>query len=87
VEEIRDRVRLHMEEVLAAAVNFARWRGVRLTPLLREGHPADTILTCAEEAGADLVVLGARDRTASPGLGGTADRVSDHSPCAVLLVK
>ena len=30
-----------LEELLQTAANYARSRGVRLTPILREGHPAD----------------------------------------------
>jgi len=35
----KGRARRHLDEVLQAAANFARSRGVRLTPLLREGIP------------------------------------------------
>jgi nucleotide-binding universal stress UspA family protein len=87
VEPVRPRARRHLEEVLTAAANFARSRGVRLTPLFREGHPAETILTCAEQEGTDLVVLGGRGAPERPRLGSTADQVSDHCPCTVLLVK
>ncbi len=87
-EEASGQARRHLEGVLGAAVNFARSRGVRLTPLLREGHPAETIVNCVEQQGAELVVLGGRGGPGpGTGLGGTADKVSDHSPCTVLLVK
>jgi len=87
-EEARARAKRHLEGVLQAAANFARSRGVRLTPLLREGHPADTIITCAEEAGAGLLVVGSGgDAGTLPGLGGTADQVSSHAPCSVLIVR
>src|SRR5262249_30713608 len=86
-EGTRPEARRHLAEVLGAAANFAHSRGVRLTPLLCEGHPAEAIVTCAEQEGAELVVLGAGREPAAAGLGGTADRVSDHSPCAVLLVR
>jgi nucleotide-binding universal stress UspA family protein len=88
VEGVQARGRRRLEEVLQAAANFAAARGVRLTPLFREGHPAEAILACAEQQGADLLVLGSHGGgRALAGLGGTADRVSDHSPCSVLLVK
>lgn len=87
-QDARVQARRHLEEVLGAAVNFARSRGVSLTPMLREGHPAETIVTCAEQEGAEMIVLGGRgDPTSGPGLGGTADKVSDHCPCTVLIVK
>ena len=74
--------------MLQTAANFARSRGVRLTPLLREGHPADAIISCAEEEKANVLVLGAnRLSNGDSGLGGTADQVSNHSPCTVLIAR
>ncbi len=81
-------VRQRLEELLQAAANFAQSRGVLLTPLLREGHPADTIITCAEEMQANFVVLGAQNgMDLQSGLSDTADQVSSHCPCTVLIVK
>lgn len=80
--------RRRLESILAAAANFARSRGVRLTPLLREGHPAEVIVACAEEQQAKILVLGSRANATSPaGLGGTADQVSSHAPCTVMIVR
>jgi nucleotide-binding universal stress UspA family protein len=87
-EGFRARARHQLEELLQAAANFARSRGVHLTPLLREGHPAEAILHCAEQEGAELLVVGSRNGPApGPGLGGTADQVSSHAPCTVMLVR
>ena len=61
---------------------------MRLTPLLREGQPADAIITCAEEEKANLLVLGAsRMPNGNSGLGNTADQVSNHCPCTVLIAR
>jgi nucleotide-binding universal stress UspA family protein len=84
---VKSKLRERLEGTLQAAANFARSRGVRLTPLLREGHPAEAIVSCAEQESADLVVLGSSSVAGRQGLGGTADRVSSHSPCSVMLVK
>jgi len=87
-DDARKRARGQLEEILQAAVNFARTRGVQLTPALREGHPADAIVTCAEQEAAELVVLGSHNGTCRrPGLGGTADQVCNHAPCAVMIVR
>jgi len=87
-EEIKTQAKNALEELLQTAVNYARSRGVRLTPILREGHPAETIIRCAEEEDATLLVLGAsRLANGDPELGGTADQVSNHCPCAVLLAR
>ena len=87
-EDFKTQARRHLEELLQTAANFARSRGVRLTPVLREGHPADAIISCAEEEKANVLVLGAnRLSNGDSGLGGTADQVSNHSPCTVLLAR
>lgn len=87
-EAVRRQARYRLEELLQSAVNFARSRGVALAPVLAEGHPAEAIVACVERHRADLVVLGSRGQaTVGEGLGGTADLVSSHSPCNVLIVK
>jgi nucleotide-binding universal stress UspA family protein len=85
---VKEKARRYLKDILAAAENFARSHGVRLTPILREGHPADAIVACAEQEGADLLVLGSTSRIPPPlGLGSTADLVSSHAPCTVMIVK
>jgi nucleotide-binding universal stress UspA family protein len=87
-EGTKAKVRRHLEEMLQAAANFARSRGVHLTPIVREGHPAETVVNCAEQERAELVVLGSNSGTGSrPGLAGTADQISSHAACNVLIVK
>jgi nucleotide-binding universal stress UspA family protein len=87
-EGVKVRARRHLEGVLQAAVNFARSRGIQLTPILSEGHPAEAIIACAEQEGAEVLVLGSSGNAAPrPGLGGTADQVSNHAPCTVVIVK
>ena len=87
-EDVKVRARHRLEELLQTAANFARSRGVQLTPILREGHPADTIIRCAEEERASILVLGASSLSnGDPGLGGTADQVSNHCPCTVLIAR
>ncbi len=58
-EDVKARTKRGLEELLQTAANYARSRGVRLTPILREGHPAEAILRCVEEEKATLLVLGA----------------------------
>jgi len=43
-EDAKARTRSGLEELLQTAANYARSRGVQLTPILREGHPAETII-------------------------------------------
>jgi len=86
--DAKAQARHHLEELLQTATNYAKSRGVRLKPILREGHPADAIIRCAEEEKASLLVLGASSRpNGNSGLGGTADQVSNHCPCTVLIAR
>jgi nucleotide-binding universal stress UspA family protein len=87
-EDVKIQTRRRLEELLQTAANFAQSRGVRLTPILREGHPADSILTCVEENQTDLLVVGASSQPEGEyGLGDTADQISNHSPCTVLIAR
>ena len=54
-----------------------------------EGSPAATILSTAEELGAELIVLGTRGRTGLQRvlLGSVAESVVRHSSCSVLAVR
>jgi nucleotide-binding universal stress UspA family protein len=88
-EDVNSQAMQRLEELLQTAANFAHSRGLRLRPILREGQPAETILICAKEERANLVVLGA-GRLAdggNPGLGNTADEVSKRCPCTVLIAR
>lgn len=55
----------------------------------RPGHPAKTIVRYADEGHYDLIVVGHSDHSELWGrlLGDTADRISDHAHCSVLIVK
>lgn len=87
-ERSRRQARARLEELLQTAGNFAKSRGVLLSAVLREGHPADAILGCAEEQQAELLVLGASSKPGRDAeIGGTADQVSSHCGCDVLIVK
>lgn len=60
--------------------------------VVREGNPAEQILEVADEKGADLIVLGVRDRGTHIGAAthlerATAHRVVAHAACPVLTVR
>jgi nucleotide-binding universal stress UspA family protein len=63
--------------------------GVRLSTEVRTGHPAQEILAAARTHQADLIVLGHSGRSASWGrfLGTTAEKVSRHAECSVLIIR
>ena len=55
----------------------------------RAGHAAKVMVTFAKDGGYDLIVVGHSDHSELWGrlLGDTADRISDHAHCSVLIVK
>jgi nucleotide-binding universal stress UspA family protein len=63
--------------------------GVRLSTELRTGHPAQDILAAARSQEADLIVLGhsGRSGTWRRFLGTTAEKVSRHAECSVLIIR
>lgn len=56
---------------------------------IRPGHPAQVLPHYALEVGADLMVIGHSGHSAISGrlLGTTADKIVDHAPCSVLVVR
>ena len=75
---------------LAACAQRAQQRspGVPITTTFIEGLPADGIVQCAREWGADLIVMGSRNRRGVVHLllGSVAEQVVRRSPCPVLIV-
>ncbi len=62
---------------------------VTLEHCLKEGHRARQIVDLAEKRGVDLIVLGARGRSAVDRilLGSVSDYVATQAPCSVLVVR
>ncbi len=89
VDEIRQGTEAHFRQLCEAAVNYGRSRGVALRSVVLRGHAADAIVHYAEREGMNLVVVGQHGhaRIARFLLGSTSDRVSEHSPCTVMIVK
>lgn len=73
------------QEVAEAAAQY----GLPIGCETRRGHPAKMIVKAADEGHYDLVVVGHSDHSELWGrlLGDTADRISDHAHCSVLIVK
>lgn len=84
-EAARDYFEERKREVEEVAKRF----GIAIGCESRAGHAAKVIVTFAKDGGYDLVVVGHSDHSELWGrlLGDTADRISDHAPCSVLIVK
>jgi nucleotide-binding universal stress UspA family protein len=89
VDELRQSAEAHFRRILTASVEYARSKGIALRSVVLRGHAADAIVRYAEMEKVDLVVLGhhGHSRIARFFLGSTSDRVSEHSPCTVMIVK
>lgn len=75
---------IYFARVQTVALEMARAAGVTLNTAVRAGHAAGTIIRFADEGGFDLIVIGADGWL---GLGGTADRVAERTPCSVLIAR
>ncbi len=71
------------------AIGQAQAEGVKLTPRLVVGHPVSTIVDCVKKESFDLLVVGYMGNTAlyNRVIGSTTERLVEHAPCAVLVIK
>jgi nucleotide-binding universal stress UspA family protein len=85
-EEVRQQVRASLATMLADAL--ARTGAAGETRVM-EGEAANAIVACAEELGAELVVVGTHGRTGLRrlALGSVAERVVRNASCSVLTVR
>lgn len=79
----------YFQERQMEVAEMAAQHGTKVGCETRRGHPAKTIVTMATEDNYDLIVVGHSDHSELWGrlLGDTADRISDHAHCSVLIVK
>lgn len=89
VDELRQSAESHLRTVGEAAAAYAQSRGLALRSVVVRGHAADSIIRYAESEGFHLVVIGqhGHSRVVRFFLGSTSDRVSEHCPCTVMIVK
>jgi nucleotide-binding universal stress UspA family protein len=75
--------------VLDAAAAEAKKEGIEVQTHPVEADPADAILNVAEEAKADLIVVGNKGMTGARRylLGSVPNNVSHHAPCSVIIVR
>jgi len=89
VQEEKEFANQHYGKLLAEAREEAAKAGLELKTLLRPGHAAQTILQVAREGVFDLIVVGHSGLSGvwAMFLGTTAEKVSRHAPCSVLIVR
>ena len=78
------------EKILSEALKLLKRENIKARTILKEGHPADTIVRLAREEGFDMIVIGSR------GLGGLKKLflgsvsnavIQEAVNCSVLVVK
>ena len=79
----------YFQERQKEVAEVAAQHGLSIGCETRRGHPAKTIVQFAKEGGYHLVIVGHSDHSELWGrlLGDTADRITDHAYCSVLVVK
>jgi nucleotide-binding universal stress UspA family protein len=88
VDEVKREKDLFFNALAARARERAEQMGIELEVDVRPGHPAELISRFAADGGYDLVVLGHRGHFLRDHLlGSTADRVAEHAPCPVMIVR
>ncbi len=88
-EEETEAAQEYFKERRGEVEAIAKQYGIAIECESRSGHPAKTIVMAADEKQCDLIIIGHSDHSGLWGrlLGDTADRVSDHAHCSVLIVK
>jgi nucleotide-binding universal stress UspA family protein len=86
--DVATRISVAAQEALNAAIESRKNLGVPLTSILRDGVPWEEIATVAEEASADLIVIGTHGRKglARALLGSVAENVIRTSTKPVLTI-
>jgi nucleotide-binding universal stress UspA family protein len=89
VQEVKAEADHRLQPVLEAARAQAAAAGLALETHLILGHPVEAIVALIAEQGFDLLVAGFMGHSAlyQRVIGGTADRLVDLAPCAVLVIK
>jgi nucleotide-binding universal stress UspA family protein len=79
----------HYEQLLEEARSRAQEGGIELKTDIRIGHPAKTIVEVAKEGKFDVILVGhtGLSEVWARFLGTTAEKVSRHAPCSVLIVR
>jgi nucleotide-binding universal stress UspA family protein len=88
VDEVKREKDVFFNALATAARDRAAQAGVAIDVDVRPGHAAEVISEFAGAGGYDLVVLGHRGHFLRDHLlGSTADRVAEHAPCPVMIVR
>ncbi|HJT58831.1 MAG TPA: universal stress protein, partial [Ktedonobacteraceae bacterium] len=79
----------YFQQMQALAIAQAQLAGLKVEGSVREGYASSVVSAFVRERNSDLLILGAtgHEHPWSPTTGGTARKVANEAPCAVLLVR
>jgi nucleotide-binding universal stress UspA family protein len=75
-----------VQEILSRAAQEVSRAGIECDTLVDEGDPGEVLVKLAEEAGADLLVIGNKGMQRRM-LGSVPNTITHKAPCAVMVVK
>lgn len=92
IDEVQEEVAFGQqqnEQILDGARALAQEAGLELKTKIRIGHPAKNIMELAKEGKFDLILVGHTELSEvwAKFLGTTAEKVSRHAPCSLLIVR
>lgn len=89
VTEEREAIHHHSLQLKHDAEQLASGAGIQLQVRIVTGNAPRLLCDVAKQEGIELIVIGHKGRSGLWGglLGGTADKVVDHAPCSVLVVR
>jgi len=86
---IKERKKIR-KKMLSDALKFFKEKNIKARTVLKEGHPADTIIKVAHEGGFDMIVIGSRGVSGLQKLflGSVSNAIIHEAKnCSVLIVK
>lgn len=88
-ESLRKILEAEAKKAVTFVEEAGKVSGVKVEPVILEGHPADRIMKFAEQEDMDLIVMGTLGRTGLDRflLGSIAENVVRHSKTPVMVVK
>jgi len=88
-ESLREILNAEAKKAVTFVEEAGKTLGVKVEPVILEGHPANRIMEFAEQEDMDLIVMGSLGRTGLDRflLGSIAENVVRHSKTPVMVVK